>query len=476
MRPAFLLALSLPILFFFACGEDAPSEKVAPGATPAAAPAAEGTRALAEEAYLFAYPMLENYKTLYATAIAVEAPSFRTPLNAFHHDRQLLGPEFTEVVRPNRDTLYSFLWLDLRAEPIVLSVPPIEGERYYSFQLVDLYTHNLGYIGARATGFEGGSYLIAGPGWKGEKPWDVDAVLQSEGNLVFVLARTGVAGAHDVEHVHRIQDQFDAEPLSEFLGEEPPEARPALEFPPYDQQKATSADFIGYLSFLLGQVEVDPSEVAMVERWKAIGVEPGGGFPTGLSGSERAEIELGIADARRRIEAATAKLGTLENGWMLAAEAFGNRAAMQGRYETRAAAAMFGLYGNDLEEAFYPGASVDGEGEPLDGSKHAYTLTFSAEQLPPVRGFWSMTMYALPSQLMVANPKGRYAIGDRTEELAYDDDSLTIFIQKDSPGEERESNWLPAPDGPFSVQLRMYLPESSALDPLYVPPPLVRAE
>jgi hypothetical protein len=151
---------------------------------------------------------------------------------------------------------------------------------------------------------------------------------------------------------------------------------------------------------------------------------------------------------------------------------FGDAAAMRGRYLARAVAAMMGLYGNDAAEAYYPVGVADASGSPLDGSKHDYVLRFDADALPQVSAFWSMTMYGLPDQLMVANPIERYSIGDRSQ-LRYDKDgSLALYIQHESPGPKRESNWLPAPDGPFSLQFRMYLPKPDALDPLYLPPPV----
>ncbi len=189
-----------------------------------------------------------------------------------------------------------------------------------------------------------------------------------------------------------------------------------------------------------------------------------------------AAIEAGVASALQKIEAKMKMLGTKKNGWMLISGAFGSREIMQGKYLTRAAAAYFGLWGNTLDEAFYPESSQDADGEALDASKHNYVLHFEADQLPPVKAFWSLSMYKLPEQHFIENPINRYVISSATKGLKYGDDgSLTIFMQHESPSADAESNWLPAPDGPFSLQARLYWPEPNALDLLYAPPPIRKA-
>ena len=433
-------------------------------------------KAIAEEAYVFAYPMLENYRTMYVQAIDRQSNSYRAPLNQLHHSMALVGPQVKTSERPSNDTLYSSAWLDLRAEPMVIGVPSVKDQRYYSFQLVDLYTHNLGYIGARTTGFDKGYYLVAGPRWTGDKPARVTRVLRSEGNFVYSITRTAVQGPADVANVRAIQKQYSLAPLSKFLGRPVPRRTP-VEFPSFDQKRADGVGFIGYANFLLGQVEPHPSEQALLERFAAIGIGPHRKFEASqLSPEIRKAIEDGIAAARTRI--AAQKLVVEKNGWTLIGGAFGNRERMQGKYLLRAAAAKFGLYGNDQEEAYYPSTQSDATGAALDASKSGYVMRFGKDQLPPVKGFWSMTMYALPSQRVVANPLRRYSIGDRTTGLKYGQDgSLTLYVQTRSPGPSQETNWLPAPKGPFSLQLRMYWPKPEALAPeLYAPPAVEPAQ
>lgn len=432
-------------------------------------------RNLAEEAYIFAYPMLENYKTLYLQTLDKNSPAWRTPLNTFYHSDHLIGPDYRAVVRPNNDTLYSFAWLDLSAEPYVLTVPEDKDRRYYSFQLIDMYTHNYGYVGIRTTGTNAGSYLIAGPNWKGKTPPGISKVIQSEGNYVYVLGRTAVQGEKDLPNVRTIQQQYKLESLSKMLGKQPASSAIQLPtFPIYDPKKAASADFIGFFNYLLGQLKIDKSEVALIKKWRAIGIGPNLPFNSATLDPEiRKAIDDGVATALQKIKDETRRLGTKKNGWQLSANIFGNRKTMQSKYLVRAAAAMFALYGNDTAEAYYPSTAEDDQGKALDGSKHAYTLRFTKEQIPPVNAFWSATMYQLPEQLMTENPINRFSIGDRTEGLKYDaDGSLTIYLQHDNPGPDKASNWLPAPNGPFSIMMRLYIPKPSALNPIYAPSPI----
>jgi hypothetical protein len=436
----------------------------------------DDAKAVAEEAYVFAYPMLENYRTMFVQAIDPQSKAYTGPFNQLHHATALAGPESRAVVRPNNDTLYSTAWLDLRAEPIVIGVPAIRDQRYYSVQLIDLYTHNLGYIGSRVTGFDKSYYVIAGPGWTGDKPARAASVFRSEGHLVYAIIRTAVQGPADVAAVRAIQKQYTLAPLSKFLGR-PAVKRTALEFPHFDQHRADGAGFIGYTNFLLGQLAPHPSEQALLERFATLGIGPNRRFDAArLSPEVRRAIEDGVAGARAKI--AAQKLGAEKNGWTLVMGAFGNRERMQGNYLVRAAAARLGLYGNDQEEALYPATQVDVNGNALDGSKNRYVIRFGKAQVPPVKSFWSMTMYGLPSQLMIANPIRRYSIGDRTSGLKSGlDGSVTIYVQTRSPGPSLETNWLPAPKGPFSLQMRMYWPRADAFTPEpYAPPPVEVAQ
>ncbi len=437
----------------------------------------EEAKQIAEEAYIFAYPMLDNYKMMFAQAIYKQSPAYEAPFNQFKYLSILRGPEYTTIVRPNNDTFYSIVWLDLRAEPIIIQVPAIQDKRYYAFQLIDLYTHNFDYIGTRATGFDAGTFMIAAANWQGEKPESVKQVIRTGSNFAVALGRTQVYGPDDVEAVIAVQKGFKAMPLSQFMGTDAPAPAESIDFPVWNPKQFKSAGFISYLNFLLGQLKLHPSESELFERFLKIGIGPDEAFDPGKVEPEMlAAIEAGVGDALLKIEEKTKTLGEQNNGWMQISGVFGAREAMQGKYLTRAAAASFGLWGNTLEEAFYPACSLDADDEALDTSKYNYVLHFEADQLPPVKAFWSLSMYKLPEQLFIENPINRYVISSATKGLKYGDDgSLTVNLQHESPGAEAESNWLPAPDGPFSLQARLYWPEPEALDPLYVLPPVRKA-
>jgi hypothetical protein len=430
---------------------------------------------IAEEAYIFAFSMLENYKTMYIQAVNENLPSFQAPFDQFFHMRQLLGPEFTEVVGPNNDTLYSMAWLDLGMEPIVLGLPNFPGERYYVIQIVDMYTFNVEYIGARTTGYQAAQYLFAGPGWDGSVPQSIADVRRTEGRYLFLLGRTAVAGAADVPAVNALQDQFTLTNLSAYLGQPAPEPAPAVDFPPYDPQKAASIEFIDYFNFLLGQLEPGPDERPLLDKWAKIGVHPGAVFDSGaLAPDIREAVAEGVVTAHEKIKAESLRVGRNVNNWTLIGEGFGYRSMVGGKDLIRAAANMVGIYGNNPEEAYNFSAAKDGDGETLDASKHNYVIHF--ETPPPVKAFWSVTMYKLPTPLFIANPIKRYSIGDRTPGfMPNEDGSVTIFLQNESPGPDKESNWLPAPDGPFALALRIYWPEQTILDGKWEPSGIKKA-
>jgi hypothetical protein len=433
---------------------------------------AKEAKQIAKEAYIYAYPMIESYKLMFAGAIWKKSPIYDGPFNTLQHKAVLLGPEYTAIVRPNNDTFYSTAWLDLRAEPMVISVPTISDKRYYSWQLIDLFSHNIGYIGTRATGFEAGKYLIAGPNWSGEKPKGITKIIQTDVNILAALGRTQVYSANDVNNAKKIMSEFKVETLSQYMGKPSSKAAAPLDFPIYDPKKIKSVEFITYLNFLLGQAKPNPSESALFKRFTKIGIGANAAFDVNSIDPETKKImQDSINEAMVEIEAKAKNLGELKDGWMLVSGAFGTPKEMEGKFLTRAAAAYFGLYGNSLEEAFYPDSTVDENGEALDGSKHNYTLHFSKDRLPPVKAFWSLSMYKLPEQHFIENSINRYVISSATEGLKYNKDgSLDVYIQKDKPSADKVSNWLPAHDGKFSLQARLYWTEPASLDPLYVLP------
>jgi hypothetical protein len=361
------------------------------------------------------------------------------------------------VVTPNNDTPYSWAWLDLRSGPFIVSVPRVDKDRYYVMQWFDLFTHNFAYIGVRTTGRKAGKYMFAPPGWDGDAPEGVKEVFRPETHIIGTATRTSYAGPDDLDAMKRVQEHYRLMPLSEFLGEPAPPEAPAPSFPKWDEEKALSAHFITYLNFLLQFVDVHPSEQNVLRRFESIGIGPGKPFdPDALDTAMLAAIEEGVMQGLDRIKGMTAA-ATSSAGY------FGTREFLENDYLKRAAGAMIGIYGLSMEEAMYTATERDADGNALTGSSE-YVLRFGPDSLPPAEVFWSATMYRLPERLLVENPIGRYAIGDRTEDLVYGEDgSLEIYIQNKAPMKKKRANWLPAPSGPFFVVMRMYGPGPEAL-------------
>jgi hypothetical protein len=409
-------------------------------------------RSIAREAFIYAYAPIASYGTWSKQATMPDAPEYVGGFNTFRNYSQAFTPENKDIVTPNNDTPYSWAWLDLRAEPMVLSVPKVPTNRYYVMQLIDLFTYNFGYVGVRATGFDAGNYLIAGPGWTGDKPEKITKVIQSETEIVGILGRTSLDGPSDVDNVKAIQSKYKLIPLSAFLKVPSPRPEPMPEFPPYDQTKAATHDFIGYINFLLQFAQPTvASEKDLMVRFEKIGIGPGKTWDASkIDPAVLTAIDQGIADAKAEMEEVAKK--TLSSNGL-----FGSREFLKDDYMTRAMGAEKGLYGNSLEEAWYGGFIGD-------GSKPAM-LHFAPGQLPPAKFFWSLTLYTLPDRLLYANPLKRYSIGDRSKGLVYGKDkSLTIYLSHSSPGKEKESNWLPAPEGKYSLVGRVYGPEKAAMD------------
>jgi hypothetical protein len=427
-------------------------------------------RAIAKEAYIYGFPMVDSYRIQHAYFVDTKSPEYKTTWNTLYNTARVYTPADTAIQTPNSDTPYSFVGLDLRAEPIVLTVPPIEKDRYFSIQLVDLYTFNFAYIGSRTTGNGGGSFLIAGPGWKGKKPKGITKVIRSETELALALFRTQLFSPADIDNVKKVQAGYKAQPLSAFLGQPAPKAAPPLNFvtPLTPAAERTSLDFFNNLNFLLSLSPTDPSEKELMKRFARINVGGGKTFdPSKLSPEIRTAMEQGMADAWATL--ATFEKEKVATGKVTSGDVFGTRSHLKNNYLYRMAAAVLGIYGNSAQEAMYPIYSVDSKGQKLDGSKN-YTLRFGPGQLPPVNAFWSLTMYEMPASLLVANPLNRYLLNTTMlPQFRKDaDGGYTFYIQNASPGAEREANWLPAPKGPFSVVMRLYWPKTEP--PSILPP------
>jgi len=437
---------------------------------PAVAQTPKDAEAIAAEAYIYGFPVVDNYRVMSAYFINRRSLEYKGPPNRIYNTARVYTPEDKAVQTPNSDTPYSFAWLDLRTEPVVLTLPAIDKDRYYSVQLVDLYTFNFAYLGTRTTGNGGGKFLIAGPDWKGAIPAGIDKVIQAETQFVFALYRTQLLGADDMDNVEKIQAGYGLELLSAFAGTTPPTPAPDIEFIKAltPQEERDSLDFFNILNFVLQYCPVDPSETELRARFAEIGIKPGRPLiEEMLSPDMAAALKAGMIEGQKEIDAARAASKS-------SADLFGSRAELKNNYLARAIGAQAGIYGNSKEEAFYLGYETDAEGAPLDAAAGRYTLKFAAGALPPAKAFWSLTMYDLPAQLLVANPIKRYLINSSMlPDLARDPDGgITLYLQNDSPGAGKEANWLPAPAGRFFAVLRLYLPEPQVLSGAWKQPPV----
>jgi hypothetical protein len=368
------------------------------------------------------------------------------------------------------------LGADLRTEPLVLTVPPTEQNRYNSLQFIDGYTYNFAYLGSRTTGNGGGKYLLAGPNWKGDKPPGINDVIRSDTNLALVLYRTQLMNPSDVDNVKKIQAGYQVAPLSVFLNQPAPKPAPPVDFVPplaADQEK-TSPQFFEILNFALRFAPTLPSEKDLRARFAMIGIGPDGNFDADkLTPQMRSAIDAGMADAWAELD--TFKKQKIDTGQVSSGELFGSPQQLGDNYLYRMAGAAFGIYGNSRDEALYPGFDVDSTGAALTGA-NSYTYRFPPGQLPPVNAFWSLTMYQLPQSTLVDNPLQRYLINSPMlpSLVADPDGGYTFYIQNSSPGPDREANWLPAPQGPFRLVLRLYWPKPDALNGTWKAPQPVK--
>ena len=469
-RSLLSVALALVLALSFIAGCEKKDDAVSKAEkTEKDRPGIAEVKAIAEEGFIYGLPIVMNYAVMYEYVVDKNSGQWKAPFNQMHNEARVFTYEDTAIVTPNSDTPYSLLWLDLRAEPMVLSVPAVEKKRYYSVMLCDGNTFNYGYVGSRATGSEAGDYMVVGPDWKGETPPGIKKVFQSSTQFSMAVFRTQLFNPKDMPNVVKIQSGYKAQPLSAYLKQPAPPAAPAIDFPKIDKE-LVKTNFFEYLDFALQFAPAGPEEKEIRAKLARIGIGAGKTFNfKDLSLEHKAEIALGMKEGDKKVDERVAAIGKEINGWRIGA-GFGDRNYYKGDWLLRAAAARAGIYGNDAIEAMYPFAHNDGEGQALDGSKHKYTLTFLKGQFPPVNAFWSVTMYDGNTQLLIKNPIDRYLINSPMvpNMKKNQDGSLTIYIQKDSPGKGKESNWLPAPDGPIYLVMRLYWPKTEP--PSILPP------
>ncbi|HKQ76770.1 MAG TPA: DUF1254 domain-containing protein [Blastocatellia bacterium] len=432
---------------------------------------------IAVEAYVFGYPLVLMDVTRRVMTAVPKAGASKSPINQFLHIREFPDYTMTDVVSPNADTLYSTAWLDLAKEPMILSLPDV-GKRYYLMEMLDAWTNVFASPGSRTTGNGRGDFAIVGPQWKGKLPAGVKEI-KSTTNMVWLLGRTQTNGKEDYAAVRAIQDQYKLIPLSAWGNDyTPPDNAPVaagidVKTPPVEQvAKMDAATFFARLNNLMKDNPPADVDASAVSSFAAIGVAPGTSFD--LRSLDRAiarSVEGSVKTAQSKIAAEAGKPhGKKVNDWDVMTNL--------GRYGTdylfRSIVALVGLGANLPEDAIYPRATEDTEGQPLNGANR-YAVHFPKGQLPPVNAFWSLTMYN-SKQFFAQNPINRYAIGDRDKLKFNDDGSLTIYIQHESPGEDKESNWLPAPKDSFNVFMRLYWPKKEIVDGVWKMPGVERVK
>lgn len=425
-------------------------------------------KTLSAEVFTYAYPLV-------LMDVTREVATAKVPVNTFGHKRAFPDAAFTDVVSPNADTLYSSAWLDLSKEPMVLSVPDTSG-RYYLMPMLDAWTNVFASPGKRTTGTKRGVFAIVGPNWQGQLPKGVKEI-RSPTDMAWLIGRIQTNGKQDYANVHRLQDQFRLVPLSAWRKGSRTAVQPVpraamidTETPPAEQVAAMDAQaFFTRLAALLPANPPAADDAAMVEKMQRMGIKVGQPFKTTvLEPSTARAVQEGASAALTMIKANGRKSAAGNMGWRVQRD-IGVYGTDYGR---RAVVAMFGLGANLPEDAIYPTARADAMGRPFDGGSR-YVLHFDKSQLPPVKAFWSLTMYN-EKQALVSNSMQRYAIGSR-DRLRYNrDGSLDIYIQYERPDERKVSNWLPAPPDAFNLMLRAYWPDQVVLDGKWMPPAVQR--
>ena len=435
----------------------------------------EEAQSIAEEAYIFGYPMILMDLTAKKMSNVPEAGPQTAPVNQFAHFPEFPTPDFKDIVKPNADTLYSLAWLNLSEEPLVLHVPDTD-DRYYLMPMLDAYSNVFESPGKRTTGTGENNFAIVGPFWDGELPDGVTKI-QSPTELVWILGRIQANGIDDFDAVNEIQKQFTMTPLSSFgKSYQPPQTVDTdssidMKMPPVTKIEQSSVNvYYDRMAMLMKTNPPASDDADLVAQFVKIGLIPGEKFDSSnLDPKIIDAIELGAKDGLEKIKSNIVNVGTNENGWQKAV----NLGSYGTDYLLRASVAFMGLGANLPEDAIYPMAYVDFNGDALNGNSK-YVIHFAKEQTPPVNAFWSLTMYNM-AELFVENPIDLYAIGDRNELEYNEDGSLDIYIQHEAP-EGHELNWLPSPDDDFNLTLRFYWPSPEISDGTWQIPSIQKVE
>ena len=433
---------------------------------------ADEVKQIAEEAFVYGYPIVENYRVIYYSTQDKKFPQY-APFNTFYHARTVATPKDTLFVSPNVETPYSHAVLNVLDEPVVLTIPEFEENRFVGVPFYDLYTHVIYTISPINNGHSGGSFLIANEEWKGVVPKGVKKRIDSESDFIYVLIRTQLFNEKDFQRVHELQSQYKIQTLSEFLGEPSKKSEPINFLKPMVPQSPFSKpdlEFFNVLNFALQFTYPQQSEQELLKRFERIGIIAGKKFET-ENNPYANELLEGIKNAQSSFLDYLPKIKS-------SSELFGSRAYLKNNYMARAVGAWTGIYANEADVFLgIQGFERQSDGEPFSGL-NKYTFTFEKDNYPPVDAFWSVTLYNLPSRLLYANSINRYAIQSSmiNDFHKNPDGSVTIYVQHDSPGKELEPNWLPCPSGLFTMSFRCYLPRESLRNGDWLPPKVLKLE
>jgi hypothetical protein len=433
------------------------------------------------EAYEYAYPLV----LLGLTRTMALSGDDKSTLNKFVHRRQFSSAGDHKVVRPNNDVLYSTAWLDVSKEPLVVSVPDTQ-DRFYFLTMLDGWSEAFASPGKRANGTQPGNFAIVGPHWKGAIPAGVSR-LNSGTNYVWILGRIEARGRTDIDSANTIQNGFKISPLSAYIkasggaenssdgesaGASAAKSRESARLDCTNQQPSkqiaemNAERYFSNFAELLFSNPPHKEDAAFVAKLKLIGIEPGSEFHFNkLPAQTIASLESAVTDSKALIEERAKTISVNENGWSVERKIAGNYGV---NYLDRAAVAMIGAGLNRLDDAIYPSCNVDSQGQPLVGSNR-YVIHFDRSQLPPVKAFWSISLYDSQG-FCVSNSLDRSSLSDH-DGLKYGaDGSLDIYVQHDDPGAEKQANWLPAPGDEFNSLMRLYWPKTTVLSGAWMPP------
>jgi hypothetical protein len=469
------MALVAPVILL--AGAIGCARHAAPRA-PSAADQARAAEALAigAEAYIYGYPLVTMEMTRRVMTNVAAPDGKLAPMGQFAKLRTYPTPADKEVTAPNADTLYTLAWLDVSKEPWVLGIPDAKS-RYYLMPMLDGWTTVFQAPGTRTTGTKAQKYAIVGPGWTGTLPAGLTEYRSPTG-MVWILGRIYCTGTpEDYEAVHALQDQFSLVPLSAYgTSYTPPAGRvdPGVDMktPVRDQvDRLGAAAYFTLLAALMKENPPTAADAPMVARMAKIGIVPGRDFDvSGLDPTVARALEPVPKVALEKIMGHFKDAGTMENGWT-----FSTRTGIYGTdYLQRAFITAIGLGANRPQDAVYPTSEVDADGNPYDGA-HRYVMHFDKGGMPPANAFWSLTMYD-GRYFFVPNPLDRYTLSSRSKLQRNRDGSIDLYLQKDSPGKAKESNWLPAPAGRFTLMLRLYWPKESMLEGSWKIPPVKRVD